>query len=110
MSSSKATGVKADRNQRVVTISWSDGHESSYSFAGLRAVCPCVQCKGGHANMDTPPDPAVVRDAVDPQLNLEKVEAAGSYALQFSWSDGHSSGIYTWELLRQACPCDECLK
>jgi DUF971 family protein len=105
----KATGVKADRNERVVTITWADGHESRYSFAGLRAVCPCVDCKGGHAHMGGPPDPRVVRETVDASLNLEQVEAVGGYALQFHWSDGHWTGIYTWELLRQACPCDSCL-
>jgi DUF971 family protein len=109
MSQVRPTGVKADREARTVTITWSDGHVSDYSFAGLRAVCPCVTCKGGHAHMGAPPDPHQVRSAQDESLNLENVEAVGGYALQFSWSDGHSTGIYTWEYLRQACPCAECL-
>ena len=96
--------IVADRNQRLVIIVWGDGVECRYPFAGLRAVCPCVSCKGGHANMGTPPDPQLVREAQNDSLNLDDVKAVGSYALQFFWSDGHSTGIYTWNMLRQACP------
>jgi DUF971 family protein len=105
----RPTNVTADRQTRVLTITWGDGHESHYSFAGLRAVCPCVECKGGHAHMGRPPDPRVVRDTPAGDLNLEQVVAVGSYAIQFFWDDGHSTGIYTWELLRAACPCPICL-
>jgi DUF971 family protein len=59
--------------------------------------------------MGGPLDAHLLRDAVNEHLNLERVEAVGSYALQFVWSDGHHTGIYTWEALRQACPCPECL-
>lgn len=104
MSSFKPVGITADRNERVVIIQWDDGKECRYPFAGLRAVCPCVACKGGHANMGRPPDPNVVRTAQDDSLTLEQLQAVGSYALQFFWGDGHSTGIYTWEMLRQACP------
>jgi DUF971 family protein len=105
----RPTGVKADREKRILTIEWNDGHVSDYPFAGLRAVCPCAECKGGHANMGAPPDRRVVRDTEDPDLNVESIEQVGSYALTFRWSDGHSTGIYTWEYLRQACPCPQCL-
>ncbi len=100
----RPTGVTADRNERVLIINWSDGRSSRLSFAGLRAVCPCVECKGGHDNMGGPPDLDVMRSAKDDDLNLESVEAVGSYALQFQWSDGHWTGIYTWEYLRLADP------
>ncbi len=59
--------------------------------------------------MGTPPDPTVVRDAVNEAVNLDKVEAVGGSPLQFHWSDGHWTGIYTWEMLRLSCPCAICL-
>jgi DUF971 family protein len=59
--------------------------------------------------MGQPPDAAAIRDAPITDLNLEAIEAVGSYALQFTWSDGHSTGIYSWDWLRAACPCSECL-
>jgi len=106
----RPTGVSADRNTRIVTITWSDGHLSKYPYAGLRAICPCAECRGGHAHMGQPPDPRQVRDTVNDEIDLAQVGAAGNYALQFAWSDGHSAGIYTWEYLRQACPCKLCLE
>ena len=105
----KPTNVIADRQKRELVINWTDGHESRYPFDGLRAICPCVECRGGHAQMGQPPDLKVVRDAFATDLNLERVEAVGAYAIQFHWSDGHWTGIYTWEMLRVACPCPECL-
>ena len=109
MSVLRPTNIVADRKQRILFITWSDGHESAYPFGGLRAVCPCAECKGGHEFMGAPPDPRLVREAPRDGPNLEAVEPVGSYALQFYWSDGHSAGIYTWGLLRAACPCRNCL-
>lgn len=109
MSNPRPAGITADRNERTLTIRWNDGHESRYPFAGLRAVCPCVECKGGHANMGGPPDAPKVRDTPNVGINLEKIEPVGSYALQFQWSDGHWTGIFTWEYLRLACPCPVCV-
>ena len=109
MKKTRPTGITADRNLRIVTIEWEDGHQSVYPFDGLRAVCPCAECRGGHAHMGQPPDPKIVRDAPPTALGLEQVETVGAYALQFVWSDGHSAGIYSWDLLRAACPCEECI-
>ncbi len=99
----RPTGVTADRQNRVVTIGWSDGRECEYSFAGLRAICPCVECRGGHANMGYPADKELLRTAQDDTLTLERIDPVGSYALQFTWGDGHSTGIYTWQYLYEAC-------
>lgn len=98
------TGIQADRTQRTVTIKWNDGTQSRYSFDGLRLACPCVECKGGHANMGRPTPRAAVRDAPPTDLRLESLQLVGTYALQPTWSDGHSTGIYTWELLRAIDP------
>lgn len=103
MNAIRPTGVTADRSKRELVIGWSDGRECRYSYAGLRAICPCVTCKGGHANMGGPPDLERLRSASSPALTLEAIHQVGSYALQFVWSDGHDTGIYTWDYLRQAC-------
>ena len=98
------TGVTADRKARTLKISWADGHQSTYPYDGLRAVCPCVVCKGGHAMMGRPPNPCKVRDTAATDLELLDILPIGSYALQLNWSDGHTTGIYTWEMLRAADP------
>ena len=94
--------IVADRARRVLTITWGDGRDAYYSFAGLRAVCPCVLCQGGHANMGQPADKLLLGRAQDDALNLEAVTPVGSYAVQFRWNDGHDSGIYTWDYLYEA--------
>jgi DUF971 family protein len=99
---SKPTNIVADRARRVLTITWGDGRDAYYSFAGLRAVCPCVLCQGGHANMGQPADKLLLRRAQDDALNLEAVTPIGSYAVQFRWNDGHDTGIYTWHYLYEA--------
>ena len=104
----RPTGVTADRNQRLLTITWDDGHESHYPFTGLRAECPCAECKGGHEHMGRPPDPHKIRETPNEGVTIENVVAVGSYAITIHWSDGHWTGIYTWDFLRQACPCLEC--
>ena len=38
----------------------------------------------------------------------EKVTPVGRYAISFTWNDGHSSGIYSWDYLRRHCPCEVC--
>ncbi len=99
----RPTNVTADREQRVLTITWNDGRECRYSFAGLRAVCPCALCQGGHANMGRPADKLLLEKSVNEALNLDAATAVGSYAIQFAWNDGHDSGIYTWNYLYEAC-------
>ena len=99
----RPTNVLANRVERTLTITWSDGRECRYSFAGLRAVCPCVLCQGGHENMGRPADKLLLQRAENPDLNLEAITPVGSYAVQLRWNDGHDSGIYTWGYLYEAC-------
>ena len=105
----RPAGIQIDRTERLVKIVWNDDHKSSYPFDGLRNVCPCVECRGGHNYMGGPPDRKTVLLSPATDISVENVQQAGSYALQFQWSDGHWTGIYTWEFLRSACPCPECL-
>lgn len=99
----RPANITADRNQRMLIITWNDGQECRYPFAGLRAVCPCVECRGGHDNMGQPADKDVLYSAVNPDINIENIDQVGSYALAIHWNDGHWQGIYTWIYLRQAC-------
>ena len=53
--------------------------------------------------MGRPADKELLYSAANPDLNMESVEAVGSYALGITWSDGHWQGIYTWKYLHDAC-------
>lgn len=89
-----------------VTIDWGDGHHSSYPLQYLRDHCPCALCTNAHGTSpETPANPFQMFKKV---LKLDGVEPVGRYALQFKWNDGHSSGIYSFEHLREICPCAPC--
>jgi DUF971 family protein len=110
MDALRPTSITANRQTRQLTIAWGDGHESAYSFALLRRACPCAECRGGHENMRSDPDPEVflLPDEDTPATRLVNLQAVGSYALSPEWEDGHHYGIYTWNYLRLLCPCVTC--
>lgn len=84
-------------------ITWEDDHVSRYSFRALRLLCPCALCKdewSGECLIDA--------DAVPAGLKAGRAELVGNYALSFSFSDGHGTGIYSFENLRRLCECVEC--
>lgn len=102
--------ITADKNDRVLTIVWGDDHASKLPFGLLRAACPCAECRGGHENMRSEPDPDVfaLQLPESPATKIRNVEAVGSYALTIEWEDGHHFGIYNWRFLRLLCPCPIC--
>jgi len=53
------------------------------------------------------PDLLSARPVTGPAGELVALEAVGNYALLPVWGDGHRYGIYSWEMLRQLCPCGQ---
>jgi hypothetical protein len=45
-----------------------------------------------------------------PRLRAQKATPVGNYAIQFDYSDGHSTGIYSYDYLRTMCPCEDCAR
>jgi len=84
-------------------IEWKDGHVSTYEPRSLRLRCPCAACMDEMTGERTL-DPERIPEPVHPT----EIRYVGRYALQFLWSDGHSTGIYPFEYLRRLCPCEEC--
>ena len=105
----RPTSIAASRSRGVLIIDWEDGHHSEYPLAGLRAACPCAECRGGHENMGLPGNPEMLEQPLRPGASgeLEGLDQVGSYALQPAWKDGHRYGIYSWPYLRQLCPCGQ---
>ena len=110
MSELKPTGITANRQTGELSIQWNDGHESIYPFSLVRYACPCAECRGGHENMRTDPDPGVFQMPLEdtPATRLRNIEAMGTYAITIEWEDGHHYGIYNWGFLRALCPCPIC--
>jgi DUF971 family protein len=96
-----------------IRIDWKDGHHSEFPLAYLRDRCPCASCTGAHGTPPertnySEPEPASAFPMFKPVLRMLDVESVGAYAIRIDWSDGHSTGIYTFDLLRQICRCAEC--
>ena len=84
-------------------IVWSDGHESRYPFDYLRNNCPCARCVDEWTGERKASSVAVPSD-----FRPLSVNPVGSYAIQIPWSDGHSTGIYSFRRLRGLCSCEAC--
>lgn len=91
-----------------VTVQWKDGHRSEFQLGYLRDICPCAQCTGAHGTPPRQAQSASPFQMYKPTLKINNVEPVGKYALRMVWSDGHSTGIYSYDHLRESCPCAEC--
>ena len=90
---------------RGVEISWADGHTSRFPLDYLRRNCPCATCR---VAAEAPPEAPNPFPMFKPALRLTNAETVGRYALRLFWSDGHSSGLYSFDYLRETCPCPQC--
>jgi DUF971 family protein len=98
--------VAASHAQGVLIIDWGDGARSAYPLRGLRAACPCAECRGGHEAMADPGSPDLL---LQPQpegrsAELQSLEGVGNYAAQPIRTDGRSFGVCSREYLRQLSP------
>jgi DUF971 family protein len=123
----KPTAVKIHvSNGAGVDITWADGHASHYDFPYLRDACPCATCSDAREKKADEEkreaegkavagSAAVTVHASSPLLPMFKPKAkaqsatsVGNYAIQINFSDGHNTGIYSYEQLRMICPCPQC--
>jgi ATP-binding protein involved in chromosome partitioning len=79
-----------------LSIEWADGHRSEFSARRLRDLCPCARCV----------DELTGRPIHDPASTAADIETArvalvGHYALTIGFTDGHSTGIYPFVMLRE---------
>jgi len=94
-------------------IEWKDGHSSHFSFTYLRNACPCALCDDERSKSGREPgEPVKSAPGALPMFKAApkpvSASGVGRYAIQFTWNDGHEHGIYSWEFLRDFCPCAEC--
>ena len=85
--------------EELLRILWDDDHLSDDPVAYLRGWCPCAVCQGhgGERRFVHVENPQLV-----------SICTVGNYALNLAWSDGHQTGIYSFEYLRSLCACSDC--
>lgn len=90
--------LKVQIKEQRLRIDWADGTTSEYSLDELRKQCPCASCRTEREQQDANPlkilkfDPSGVR--------VVAAELVGNYAIKFTWSDGHDTGIFDFRFLR----------
>lgn len=83
--------------QRLL-IEWQDGRGSTYDLGTLRRVCPCASCRTEREEQAKNPLTILKFDPAKARVSSAKL--VGNYAIQFTWSDGHNTGIFDFRFLR----------
>lgn len=81
----------------TLSVLWEDGHRQDFDVRDLRLACRCAQCVeevSGRALLDPATVPADIRPM--------EIASVGNYAIKFSWSDGHNTGIHAFGKLRDS--------
>ena len=77
-------------------ITWADHHVSNFTASALRRACPCAQCVNEWTGQRV-----LQPESIPEELIINDLSLVGRYAINFRWSDGHDTGIYSFRYLRQ---------
>ena len=88
--------IRLHQASRLLELSYADGTHYSLSCEYLRVYSPSAEVRGHGAGQET-------LQTGKRLVTITRIETVGNYALQFHFSDGHDSGIYSWEYLHELC-------
>ena len=86
------TGITLHQKSRVLEIAFSDGRTFKLPYEFLRVYSPSAEVRGHGPGQE-------VLQTGKRSVEIRSIEPVGSYAIQPAFSDGHSTGIYSWEYL-----------
>ena len=86
------TEIKLHQKSRVMEIAFADGRAFRFSYEFLRVHSPSAEVRGHGPGQE-------VLQTGKRDVEIRSLEPVGSYAVQPSFSDGHATGIYSWEYL-----------
>ncbi len=90
----RPTEIKFHKQSKLLDIAFSDGKAFQFSCEFLRVHSPSAEV-GGHG-----PGQEVLQTGKK-TVTIVKIEPVGNYAIQLHFSDGHNTGLYSWDLLRR---------
>ncbi|MFN0050598.1 MAG: DUF971 domain-containing protein [Planctomycetales bacterium] len=102
MSPIPPTTIRAHRQTGRFEFQWPGGPPLEVPFHHVRAQCPCASCIDEHTGARIL-DPTTI----PPDIHPTGMSFTGNYALKINWSDGHSTGLYTWDLLSEIAQCSK---
>lgn len=86
--------VTLQKKEKILTISFDDGHEFSYSAEYLRIKTPCLEPQGHGSSQQT-----IIPGRRN--VGINHIESLGNYAIRIHFDDDHNTGIYSWSYLHQ---------
>lgn len=101
---SRPRNVKLDEEKGNIIISWMDGTTTHHSMSQLRKKCPCANCNIERQKIEAPGPVLRVISSDTPPVQVAKIvefSPVGRYALAFVFNDGHSTGIFTYDFLKE---------
>jgi len=95
------------KKDRGLTILWKDGSSSYFSIRYLRQMSPSADMRELRKHAQRDPLTVLPNAPTSANLVATDAELVGNYGLRVTFSDGHGSGIYSWEYLRSLDPEQE---
>ncbi len=86
------TDIKLHQSSRVLEIAFADGRAFRMPYEFLRVYSPSAEVRGHGPGQE-------VLQVGKREVGIKEVEAVGHYAIRPTFTDGHDSGIYSWEYL-----------
>lgn len=91
-STPQPTEIKLHQKSRLLEISFSDGKTFQFSCEFLRVYSPSAEVRGHGPGQET-------LQTGKKNVDITNVEPVGNYAIQLTFSDGHDTGLYSWDIL-----------
>ena len=88
------TEIKVHQVSKLLEISFDSGENFQLPFELLRVFSPSAEVRGHGPGQE-------ILQAGKKDVTLNKVEPVGNYAVQLHFSDGHNTGIYSWDYLHE---------
>jgi DUF971 family protein len=85
-----------EESDREISIKWSDETETSHNADELRRACPCAGCVNEWTG-----EKILKEENIAGDLSFSHITIVGRYALNFHFSDGHDTGIFSFDYLRK---------